>query len=52
MYLYRKELERIIENFGKDKALDHIATLYDSGLINLPQWNNLKQYINTKTKGV
>ena len=52
MYQYRKETERIIQNLSKDKAYSHILSLYNTGLINLPQWDNLRDYIKLNKEGV
>ena len=44
MYQYRSNVERMVLNVGRDKAWSYVKGLYDSGLIDIKEWNTLSEY--------
>ena len=44
MYIYRGDVERIVDNLDRDNAWQYVRSLYYKGLISLPEWNTLSEY--------
>ena len=54
MYQYRGEIKRLITNnrYNKRQAINHTQSLYNRGLIDLTEWNTLRDYCDTFGKVV
>ena len=44
MYIYRGDVERIVDNLDRDNAWQYVRNLYYKGLVSLPEWNTLSEY--------
>ena len=47
MYQYRGDIERIVVNQDRLEAWQYVKGLYDTGLIDLIEWNTLSEYSKT-----
>ena len=50
MKRYKEEIDRIYANIDKDHAWNYAVDLYNRGLICLPEWNELNEYVKSKEK--